>query len=114
MLAGRLPFERASVRETLDAIAGPTSADLSAMPAEVPSSLLAVLRRTLDKDVGRRYQSARELVADLEQVATVTRAPPPETSRRWNVVRGLLLALLVSGMAASVWVIWTQVAHSAR
>jgi hypothetical protein len=63
MLSGRLPFERASAHETLDAVAGPAPADFSVLPPEVPSSLVAVLRRTLDKDVGRQYQSARQLVA---------------------------------------------------
>jgi serine/threonine-protein kinase len=111
MLSGRLPFERPSVHETLDAIAGPTPADLSMLPPEVPSSLVAVIERMLDKTVARRYQSARELVADLEGVAAATRAEPPETSRRSVVARGALLALLVSVMAASVWAIWTRVAQ---
>ncbi len=105
MLCGRLPFKRVSVHETLDLIAGPTPADLSVLPPEVPSSLMAVLRRTLDKDAGRRYQSARELVAGLEEVAATNRARPPEASRHGIMVRRALLALLVLVMSASLWAI---------
>jgi serine/threonine protein kinase/Tol biopolymer transport system component len=112
MLSGRLPFERQSVHETLDAIAGPTAADLSVLPPEVPSSLVAIIDRMLDKTVARRYQSARELVADLERVAAAARAERPETSRRSVVARGALLALFVFVMAASVWAVWTGVARS--
>jgi serine/threonine protein kinase len=69
MQSGRLPFESGSVHETLQAIAGPMPVDFSTLPPEVPSSLVAVLERMLDKDVAKRYQSARELVTDLERVA---------------------------------------------
>ena len=95
MLSGQLPFEAASVRETLDAITGPVPANFSILPLEVPSSLLNVLERMLDKDVAKRYQSARELVADLEQVGTTTTAQPRWLSRRRIAVRNALLALLV-------------------
>lgn len=111
MLSGGLPFERQSVHETLDAIAGPTPADLYVLPPEVPSSLVAVIERMLDKAVATRYQSARDLVADLERVAAAARAEPPETSRRSVVARGALLAMFVFVMAASVWAIWTRVAQ---
>jgi serine/threonine protein kinase/WD40 repeat protein len=114
MLSGRLPFERTSIHETLDAVAGPAPVDFSVLPPEVPSGLVAALRRMLDKDAGRRYQTARELVADLERVAAATRAEPPETSRRSVLSRHALLALLVSVIAVSVWAIWTQVAQSPR
>jgi serine/threonine protein kinase/WD40 repeat protein len=113
MLSGRLPFERGSAHETLDAVAGPAPADFSVLPRGVPSSLVAVLQRTLDKDAGRRYQSARELVADLERVAA-SRAGPTEDTRRSILVRGALLALLVSAVGASVWTIWTRGAPSPR
>ena len=72
MLSGRLPFERASARQTLDAIAGPAPVDFCVLPAEVQPGLVAVLERMLDKTVASRYQSARELVADLERVAAAT------------------------------------------
>jgi serine/threonine protein kinase/Tol biopolymer transport system component len=111
MLSGRSPFELESVHETLDAIAGPTPVDLSVLPPEVPFSLIPVLERMLDKDADRRYQSARELVTDLERVVSATRAEPPATSRS-VVARGALLALLASVMAASVWAIWTRMAQS--
>jgi serine/threonine protein kinase len=51
MLSGRLPFERPSVHETIDAITGPTPADLSFLPPEIPFSLAAVIERMLAKDI---------------------------------------------------------------
>jgi eukaryotic-like serine/threonine-protein kinase len=113
MLSGRLPFDLESTHETLDAIAGPTPVDLSVLPHEVPSSVVAVLRRMLEKNVTRRYQSVQELVADLEQVANLTCARPPAPSRS-NVLKKALLTLLVSVVAASVWAIWTREAQSTR
>jgi serine/threonine protein kinase len=110
MLSGRLPFDLASVHETLAVIAGPTPADLSVLTHEVPSGLVAVLRRMLDKDVTRRYQSTHELVADLEQVAALTAVRPPAPGRS-NLVRAVLL---VSVVAAFVWAIWTREAQSAH
>ena len=114
MLYGQLPFEHASLHETLDAIAGPMPVDFRVLTPEIPSSLVAVLERMLDKDVARRYQSARELVADLERVAAATSARSTEASRRWIAVRGALLALLVFAIGASVWAVWTRVAQSGR
>jgi hypothetical protein len=109
-----LPFERASIHETLDAVAGTAPADFGVLPPEVPSSLVAVLKRMLEKNVAKRYQSARELIADLDRVAAASRARPPEDRRRSIVVRGARLVLLVSAMGASVWAIWTRVAQSPR
>jgi Tol biopolymer transport system component len=68
----------------------------------------------LDKDVAARYQSARELVADLEQVGTGIASEPPGLSRRRIAVRNTMLAILVVVIAASVWALWTRAARSGR
>lgn len=112
MLSVRLPFERGSVHETLQAITDPMPADFSMLPPEVPSSLVAALERMLDKDVARRYQSARELVTDLERVAAGAR--PAEAGRRWGPSKVVLLGLLVFLITACVWAIWTRVAQPGR
>jgi hypothetical protein len=66
----------------------------------------------LDKDVARRYQSARELVTDLERVAASAR--PAEADRRCSPSKVVLLGLLVFLITACVWAIWTRVAQSGR
>jgi serine/threonine-protein kinase len=67
MLCGRRAFERASDVEAAYAILNDEPPDL---PAAVPPSIAAVVRRCLEKSSDRRFQSAREL-------ADALRAPSP-------------------------------------
>ncbi len=114
MLSGRLPFEAGSARETLDAIIGPAPADFTLLPPEVPSSLVAVLERMLDKNVATRYQNARDVVADLERVEADTAVEPARPGKRRTPLRDALLALVVLSIAICVWAIWTRVGQPER
>ena len=64
MLTGRLPFHGESVPALLYAIVQAPPAALD----NVPANLQAIVYRALAKDPLRRYQSAREMVADLESL----------------------------------------------
>jgi WD40 repeat protein/serine/threonine protein kinase len=68
MLAGRKPFDGASradyIRATLDEEPKPLSAHCD----DVPLELEGIVRRALAKDRAERYQTARELIADLRHL----------------------------------------------
>ncbi len=66
LIAGKNPFERDSMVETIMAHVGDT---VPAFPAHlhVPAALEAVLRRALEKDPAARFQSAAEMSDALNQ-----------------------------------------------
>jgi eukaryotic-like serine/threonine-protein kinase len=105
MLSGRRAFAAGPVVESGYAI---LHNEPEALPANVPSQVAQVVQRCLQKDPGRRFQSARDLAFNLELVRTSTgstdstRAPtsPPTNPAGWR--RGAwpvaaLLAVLCSG-----------------
>ena len=76
-----------------------------ALPATVPPAVAQVVRRCLEKDPGRRFQSARDLAFHLEALrsptVTVTTAPvspgPRPRRRRWVAAAALLAVLAILG-----------------
>jgi tetratricopeptide (TPR) repeat protein len=83
MLSGRLPFAGDSYAERLAQRITGEARDLGDFGVRVPPRLRAVVRRCLERNPARRYQSAAELLAalgslretDLPAVATRTGAP---------------------------------------
>ncbi len=71
-LAGRPPFEGASVGKLLTAHLTQTAPDVSTLRAEVPADLAAVVAKCLAKDPKERFQSATELDAALAACACST------------------------------------------
>jgi Tol biopolymer transport system component len=69
LLAGRRPFDGANDLETLKAIAHAAPPPL---PSTVPEILRIAIDKALEKDPADRYQTMRDLVADLRRV---TRKP---------------------------------------
>ena len=68
MLSGRVPFEASTLRETLAAIAGPQAADLTPIRQVAPPEVVSILRKMLEKEPVRRYQTASALISALESV----------------------------------------------
>ena len=100
MLTGRLPFTGDSVTDVLDRIIHHEPAAVARFNYDVPPELEAVVRKSLEKDPGFRYQSARELYIDLHNL----RRDMSGVERRWGTVRQeaeLLRADTTRGAAAS-------------
>lgn len=76
MLAGRLPFEGATLLEVVDRILHQEPPALARFNYEVPPALEHVVLKALAKDPDFRYQSARELYIDLHAVQRSLDAPP--------------------------------------
>jgi serine/threonine protein kinase/tetratricopeptide (TPR) repeat protein len=79
MVTGRMPFEGASPTEIIDRILHQVPPPVSRYVTGVPASLDVLVARTLEKEPAFRYQSARELLDDLKDVAAeldgVARSP---------------------------------------
>jgi two-component system, LytTR family, response regulator len=68
MAAARLPFSGATVSETIARILNSHPEALARFNYEIPESLDRVVRKCLEKDRERRYQTARELLVDLKNL----------------------------------------------
>ena len=68
MAAGRLPFSGATPSETMARILQAQPDAVARFNYEVPEELERVIRKTLEKDRERRYQSARDVLVDLKNL----------------------------------------------
>ena len=68
MATARLPFPGATPSETMARILGAQPDAIARFNYDVPESLDRVVRKCLEKDRERRYQSARELLVDLKNL----------------------------------------------
>src|SRR5205807_4437794 len=68
MLTGRLPFTGASATEIIDHILHTEPPPVAHFNSETPAELERLVRKCLEKDRDRRYQSARELGIDLRNL----------------------------------------------
>ena len=77
MATGRRPFEGASSAELMSAILRDTPPYVTEVRGDLPSDLARVIRRCMEKDPGRRVQTAREVSTELRhlcQSAPITHA----------------------------------------
>jgi serine/threonine protein kinase len=65
MATGQSPFASISVGETIDRILHGEPEPISVLNPGIPQDLEVVIQRCLEKDRERRFQSARDLLADL-------------------------------------------------
>ncbi len=70
MLTGRRAFARDSAAETMAAILMNEPPDLSGSGLSVSPAMAGILRHCLEKNVPRRYQTARDLLFNLQQFAS--------------------------------------------
>ena len=69
MATGRLPFSGLTSQETLLKITGAQPEAIARFNYALPEGLERVIRKCLEKDPGRRYQSAGDLLVDLRNLA---------------------------------------------
>jgi serine/threonine protein kinase/TolB-like protein/Flp pilus assembly protein TadD len=68
MATGRLPFSGATASETVDKITHSQPEAIARLNYDVPAELERIIRKCLEKNRERRYQSAKELVIDLKNL----------------------------------------------
>ena len=69
MVAGRQPFEGPTNSDVLVAILGREPVPLPRYRPEVPTELEWIIKKALRKDRDERYQTIRELIADLKNLS---------------------------------------------
>ncbi len=100
MLAGQRAFRGDSAVETLNAILKDEPPELSETNRQIAPALERIVRRCLEKDVERRFQSASDLAFALEALSIpsgASAAQPFATARRtarWALVGVAALTLL--------------------
>jgi TolB-like protein/Tfp pilus assembly protein PilF/predicted Ser/Thr protein kinase len=109
MAAGRLPFRGATPSEMVDQIvhAEPVSIAIARPDYYAPPELEPMIRKCLEKEPDRRYQSARDLLIDLKNLKrdTDTGAPMAGAAsryqrralRHWLAIALALLTLVAGG-----------------
>ena len=104
MATGRLPFAGGSVSQTMDRILHAQPEAIARLNYNVPEELERIVRKCLEKDRERRYQSARELQIDLRNLkrdAETAKAPAEKAMPKWQTKpRHLAFAGLASGLLA--------------
>jgi serine/threonine-protein kinase len=103
MATGRLPFKGSTPTETITEIVRSEPQPVSELSPVTPPELDRIIRKCMEKDPARRYQSARELVVDLsnlkrdtESGVTATVATRKSPSRSAFIGVAVAAALMVA------------------
>jgi eukaryotic-like serine/threonine-protein kinase len=136
MMSGRRPFAAESAAATASAILTKEPLPVARFASEAPEELQRIVRKCLEKDRERRYQSGRDLTIDLENLRHPRQAPRTTSqnnsaaevnnriesntgggpnrvllSRRTLTLSGSILVLIA---AAIVYAVWFRVEPAAR
>ena len=107
MFTGARAFRRQSTVETIRALLSDEPADPAKLNPGLPPAAVEVLRRCLEKNREERFQSARDLAFQLQQLHQATstafssdRAAWPGRFLRWTpILAALVIAGLIAGLA---------------
>jgi serine/threonine protein kinase len=114
MATGKRPFQGETSADLMSSILKDTPSPLNEPRADLPRHLGRIVRRCLEKDPKRRYQTARDLRTELEDLGRelaseellasgTTAARRPPRSRR-----GRVFAIAAVGALALLTIWWTQ------
>jgi serine/threonine-protein kinase len=97
LLTGRLPFSGTTTTETLDRIVHSEPDSISRLNYGAPPELERIVRKLLEKEAARRYQSARDVLVDLNNLkrdsdSDVRRAPKKSAGKTIDSVAVLPIA----------------------
>jgi Tol biopolymer transport system component len=94
LAAGRRAFDGKSAADIMSAILREEPPDVAAANAALPPVIDAIIRRCLEKDPGRRFQSTADLAFALRSISNSSTAQPARAiARRPRWLRPALVAL---------------------
>jgi eukaryotic-like serine/threonine-protein kinase len=111
MLSGTRAFEGATPADTISAILTAEPADLASPDGSIPAALDRIVRHCLEKTPALRFQSARDIVFNLElflassaigSTAAIVPAAQPRRARPWLPV-AVAVAAIGAAIAAVLW-----------
>ena len=108
MATGQLPFTETQLRPLKEAILHKDPAPPSTINPNISQGLEQVILRCLQKEAGKRYQSATELREDLARVAQGRKVSTGEGSRGRGFAVALL-ALVMASSALAMYHFWPQI-----
>ncbi len=112
MLTGQRAFQGESPADTISSILrSDPGVPSDAKATKIPAGLERIVRHCLEKDPGRRIQSARDLAWELETMADFHREQGTESTRSVWSKRGGLAAAAALGVvvgAAALWLVRNQ------
>ncbi|MEZ5346471.1 MAG: protein kinase [Pyrinomonadaceae bacterium] len=89
MVSGRKPFRGATSTDTIISVIQKEPPPITSYVENIPSDLVWIISKALTKDLDGRYQTAKELYADLEKIkkrvefeTEIDRSTPPESGER--------------------------------
>jgi two-component system, LytTR family, response regulator len=91
MATGRLPFDGATAQETLARILQGQPEAMARLNYELPEDFERMVRKCLEKDRERRYQSARDLLVDLRNLERGTSSSGSGGRSRSGAVRAIVV-----------------------
>jgi TolB-like protein/Flp pilus assembly protein TadD len=113
MLTGRRAFARNTPAEAFAAILRDEPDGLAAS-AQIPPNVEAVLRRCLEKDRERRFQSARDLAFALRALLSgsvaaseATAAAPKSTHAHWRWIAAAVVVAALTMVGTAGWRTWS-------
>jgi eukaryotic-like serine/threonine-protein kinase len=89
MLTGQRPFLRASAADTLEAVVHDPAPSVLASGREMPPRLAEIVEHCLEKDIGTRFGSARDVATALRGLLTDSNATQALARQRRGRVRSL-------------------------
>lgn len=110
LLTGRSPFQAATLVETLRQVSEQPPVGVRQLNPNVPVDLETISHKCLEKDASKRYQSAQELVDELQRFLDgepILARPITATARAWRWAQrnqtiaglGALVSVLLLGLA---------------
>jgi eukaryotic-like serine/threonine-protein kinase len=102
MVTGQAAFGAATAPMMREAILNSEPAPARNINPDIPEKLVLIIRKALEKDRLKRYQTAAEIRADLE---TLRRKAAPRPLFRRGAVGGLALLTIA---ASIIWLSWRQ------
>jgi serine/threonine-protein kinase len=77
MACGKLPFEGDSMAQLMFRIANEPHTDILSIKADLPACLVAIINRSLAKQIEDRYANGAEMADALRQCAALVRMGTP-------------------------------------